>query len=136
MFSFGKKAPAPLSIDEELDRIGAGRFHVFTLVACNHAQQHPPVLGLNRFMREAQGAMLWEKHAHHRNVTRHQVFLVDREPSTINEAVTLADREGYGVNGTEMRCEGFHAYGDVVLHHAYLALSQYEAALCSPHWAQ
>ena len=35
MFSFGKKAPAPLSIDEELDRIGAGRFHVFTLVACS-----------------------------------------------------------------------------------------------------
>ena len=35
MFSFGKKAPAPLSIDEELDRIGAGRFHLFTLVACS-----------------------------------------------------------------------------------------------------
>ena len=56
-------------------------------------------------------------------------FLVDREPSTTHEAITLADRKGDPLPGTVLRCEGFHAYGEVAMHHAYLALARYEAAL-------
>ena len=86
---------------------------VATLVSCNHCQQHPATCPLNRFIRNHKE---WGP----------RTFIVDREPSTVHENVTQANKEGDPLPGKgPLRCEGFHAYGDIALHHLYLLLSQF-----------
>eukprot|EP00316_Scyphosphaera_apsteinii_P023856 CAMPEP_0119333166 /NCGR_PEP_ID=MMETSP1333-20130426/84513_1 /TAXON_ID=418940 /ORGANISM="Scyphosphaera apsteinii, Strain RCC1455" /LENGTH=336 /DNA_ID=CAMNT_0007343149 /DNA_START=147 /DNA_END=1157 /DNA_ORIENTATION=+ len=92
---------------------------VATVVACDNGNFSPRILPFNALLRAHQ----WGG----------RTFLLDREPSTIKENVTRADwstvnKDGIGRSfhpGTELRCEGFHAYGPIALHHLDLLINMY-----------
>ena len=89
---------------------------VATVVACQNGAHSPSILLFNALLRNHSWGL--------------RTFLLDREPSTVNERLTPADYSTSQTNGigrsaqpgTALRCEGFHAYGPIALHHLDLLI--------------
>ena len=87
------------------NKFGAGPLIVnANVVACNrNAEFRDKVILFNSGVREQANAWL---------AADSNLILVDREPSTINSTMKTG----------EMRCDAFHAYGPIALHHVDLML--------------